>query len=239
MTIADTGRGFASAKVAASLGAFVPPMRIQASILARRERSVLDHLCEASPQWVTPDRLTAAGFIGAVVTAAGYVASNLSHAFLFLASFGLILNWFGDSLDGSLARYRKLERHRYGFFLDHSVDAGSNLLITIGLGLSPFVSMEVALFTLVGYLLLALFVFLSHQVSGALRLSFLGFGPTELRLIMVSLNTTMFLLGPLPITLLGREFSRYDVSVGILGLVLIGLFAVNTYRTVSQLARQA
>jgi len=238
MTIADTGRGFATPKAAASLGAFAPPIRIQTNILARSERSLLDRICEALPGWVTPDRLTVAGFFGGIVTAAGYVASNFSPAFLFLASFGLILNWFGDSLDGSLARHRKVERHRYGFFLDHSADAGSNLLITIGLGLSPFVSMEVALFTLVGYLLLALFVFLSHQVSGALRLSFLGFGPTEMRLIMVLLNTMMFLLGPLPVTLLGREFSRYDVWVGILGLVLIGLFAVNTFRTVAQLARQ-
>lgn len=239
MTIADTGRSFAAPEAVASRSAFSTPIRIQASILARGERGLLDRLCAALPDWVTPDRLTATGLVGGIVAGTGYVASNLSPAFLFLASFGLLLNWFGDSLDGSLARYRKLERHRYGFFLDHSTDAASNLFITIGLGLSPFVSMGAALFALIGYLLLALHVFLSHQVSGALRLSFLGFGPTEMRLIMVALNTAMFLLGPLPITILGREFSRYDIWVCILGLVLIGLFAGNTVRTASKLSRQA
>ena len=238
MTIADASRGFASAKPSVGAAVFRPPLRIQASILAGRERNLLNRLCGGLPDWVTPDILTAIGFVGAVATGVAYAATNISPIFLFLASIGLLINWFGDSLDGSLARYRKRERDRYGFFLDHSVDAFGNLFISFGLGLSPFVSMDVALFTLVGYLLLGLFVFLSQQVSGALRLSFLGFGPTELRLVMIVVNLAMFLLGPVPVRFMGREMPIHNFSVGALGLILICLFLGNVYRTARELARQ-
>ena len=238
MTVASSSRAFAPAKLKAGTGAFHPPARIQTSVLAPRERKLLDLLCQRLPHWVTPDLLTAIGVFGAVVAAAGYLASNLNPSFLFLASFGLIVNWFGDSLDGSLARYRQTERHRYGFFLDHSMDAFSNLIITVGLGLSPYVGMDVALFTLVGYLMLGVFVILSNHVSGAFRLSFLGFGPTELRLLLVFFNLMMFVLRPISLHVLGRVFSLHSISVGALGVVLVSLFLVNVYLTAAELARQ-
>ena len=238
MTVASSSRAFAPAKLVVGAAAFHPPARIQTSMLAPRERRLLDVLCHRLPDWVTPDLLTAIGVFGAVVAAAGYAASNLNPGFLFLASFGLIVNWFGDSLDGSLARYRQTERHRYGFFLDHSMDAFSNLIITVGLGLSPYVGMDVALFTLVGYLMLGVFVILSNHVSGAFRLSFLGFGPTELRLLLVFFNLMMFLLGPISLHVLGRVISLHSVSVGALGVVLVSLFLVNVYSTATELARQ-
>ena len=112
------------------------------------------------PAWVTPDRLTAVGALGAIVTASGYVASRWAPGFLFLASLGIVMNWFGDSLDGSLARHRRVERPKYGYFLDHSVDAANNLVFAIGLGLSPYVSMAAALFLLCSYYLLSIRVFL-------------------------------------------------------------------------------
>jgi archaetidylinositol phosphate synthase len=242
MTIASTSIGYAPASdfaVDAPVNAFRPGSRIQTSFLARGERKLLNRLCHSLPKWVTPDHLTAAGVIGAILTAAGYAASNLNPYFLFLASLGLIVNWFGDSLDGSLARYRKTERHRYGFFLDHSMDAVSNLIISVGLGLCPYVGMDAALFTLVGYLLLGVFVFLCNQVSGTFRLSFLGFGPTELRLVMVVFNLMMFILGPVTVHFNGRQISLHSVSVGTLGAILVGIFLVNVYRTATELARQA
>ncbi len=238
MTVASSNRAFAPAKLVVGTGVFHPPARIQTSMLAPRERKLLDVLCQWLPDWVTPDLLTALGVVGAVVAAAGYAASNVNSGFLFLASFGLILNWFGDSLDGSLARFRQTERHRYGFFLDHSMDAFSNLVITVGLGLSPYVGMGVALFTLVGYLMLGVFVILSNHVSGAFRLSFLGFGPTELRLLLVFLNLMMFVLGPIRLHVLGWVFSLHSVSVGALGVVLVSLFLVNVYLTATELSRQ-
>jgi archaetidylinositol phosphate synthase len=217
---------------------FKAPKRVQENILARFERRLLDGFCRRLPAWVTPDHLTALGVIGAVITAAGYIASNVQPRFFFLASLGLIVNWFGDSLDGSLARYRKEERPRYGFFLDHSVDAISNLIVMVGLGFSPYVGMEVALFILVGYLLMTLYVFIFNQVSGEFRLSFLYCGPTELRLLAIWFNLMMYLLGPVPLSILGRAVSLHAVSVGVSGAVLVVLFTTNVYRTARDLAHQ-
>ena len=238
MTIANAERSFVNGR---RIGVFVfhPAARVQSSILAPSERDFLTFLCARMPAWVTPDVLTAIGVFGAIVTAVGYFGTNASPNFLALASFGIIVNWFGDSLDGSLARYRGVERHRYGFFLDHSMDAASNLVIAIGLGLSPYVDMGAALFTLVGYLMLGLSVFLSTHVSGQLRLSFLGFGPTELRLTMILFNLALFIIGPVNVSLVGQTVSLHSVSVTILGAMLVGLFVFNVCRTASDLCSES
>jgi len=218
---------------------FRPPRRIQTNLLARSERQVLNALCEALPRWVTPDHLTALGIVGAVVTAIGYVASNWSPIFFFLASFGLVVQWFGDSLDGSLARYRKIERPRYGFFVDHSVDAASSLIIAIGLGASPYVGMDAALFVLAGYLSLGFFILLSHQVSGDFQLTFVNCGPTEMRLIVIGFNLSMYFLGPAIFTVFGHAMSLHAASVWLLGAVLVSVFMTNIFRTARELARQS
>ena len=217
---------------------FTPPRRIQTNFLAAVERRLLNRLCQALPTWVTPDHLTAFGVVGAFITAAGYLASNWRPGFFFLASFGLIVNWFGDSLDGSLARYRKAERPRYGFFVDHSVDAASSLIISVGLGLSPYVGMDAALFVLVGYLSLGFFILLSHEVSGDFRLTFLSCGPTEIRLIVIGFNLSMYFMGPVDFKVLGHTISLHAASVGLLAAVLICLFIVNIIKTARELARQ-
>ncbi len=230
MTIANPDRSFASPRRASAF-IFHPAARIQLSILATSERGFLNFLCSRMPRWITPDVLTATGVIGAIITAIGYLGTNMSPRFLALASFGIIVNWFGNSLDGSIARYRGVERHKYGFFLDHSMDAASNLIIAVGLGLSPYVDMGAALFTLVGYLMLGLSVFLSTHVSGKLRLSFLGFGPTELRLTMILFNIAIYAIGPVSVNLAGQAVSLHSVSVVILGTILVGLFVFNVCRT--------
>ena len=237
MTIASREGSFGQS---APLGAFVfhPAARVQASFLSSNERDFLDFLCSRMPSWVTPDALTALGVFGAILTAAGYIGTNISPRFLALASFGLVVNWLGDSLDGSLARHRGIERPQLGFFLDHSMDAVSNLIIAVGLGLSAYVSMGAALFTLVGYLLLGLSVFLSTHVSGKFRLSFLGFGPTELRLAMIAFNLALFLVGPRSVKLIGQSISLHSVSVALLGSILVGLFIFNVCRTASELSRR-
>src|ERR1019366_8927020 len=107
------------------------------------------------------------------------------------------MHWFGDSLDGSLARYRRIERPRYGHFLDFSVDVISSLMIMLGVGLSAYVRLDVALFALVGYYMLWLFVLLNCQVSRNLQLSFLAAGPTEFRLVLIGLNCWMYFGGNL------------------------------------------
>ena len=123
-----------------------PVQRIQQNILAVSERRLLTWLASRMPPSVTPDRLTSIGFIGAALVAAGYALSAFYVGWLWLSVVAYFINWFGDSLDGSLARFRKIERPKFGYFIDHSTDALGNMLIVLGLGLSPFLRMVVALF---------------------------------------------------------------------------------------------
>ena len=110
--------------------------RIQTSILNAAEKKVLVWLAQRQPKWMTSDILTAIGFFGALVIAAGYILVNQNVAFLWLASLGLVINWYGDSLDGTLARVRNTQRPVYGYYLDHTVDGINESLMFVGLGLS-------------------------------------------------------------------------------------------------------
>jgi phosphatidylglycerophosphate synthase len=142
------------------------PKRIQENLTAGLERRLLNWICQRLPLWWTPDRLTALGFFGAVLIAVGYAASNWGRDWLWLSVFGYCLNWFGDSLDGSVARYRKIERPNYGYFIDHSLDALANTIFIIGMGLSPYMRMDTALFGLAGYLLLSIHLHLGEGLRG-------------------------------------------------------------------------
>lgn len=185
---------------------------------------------------MTPDRLTAIGMVGAVLVFVGYVASNLSGAWLLVALSGYVVQWFGDSLDGSLARYRRIERPSYGYFLDHSCDGLATLLIVAGIGLSPFVIMDVALLALAGYLLMSIHAFLSARVNGELKLSYGFAGPTEMRLVLMALTAAMMFDNPNQ-DLIG-EASTFDVLVGLIGAILISVFVVQTLTVARQLDRQ-
>lgn len=200
--------------------------RIQENWLAVRERRILNWLCARMPPSVTPDRLTAIGMVGATMVFAGYVASNLGPAWLLLSLVGYAIQWFGDSMDGSLARFRRIERPSYGYFIDHSCDGLANLLIVGGIGLSPFVTMDVAMVALAGYFLMSMHAFLAARVIGELRLSYLAAGPTELRLFLMALTVAMMVVGP-DRDVIGR-ISGFDLIVGTIGAILIMLFIVQT-----------
>ncbi|MCC6827028.1 MAG: CDP-alcohol phosphatidyltransferase family protein [Novosphingobium sp.] len=209
--------------------------RIQQNVLARSERRLLNWLCARMPAWIMPDHLTTIGMIGACAIFAGYAASNLAVGWLGLSIAGYVLQWFGDSMDGSLARYRAIERPSYGYFIDHSCDGLATLLILAGMGASPFVRMDVALIALSGYLLLSIHAFLSARVIGELKLSYLSAGPTELRFLLIGLTVLMMVQG------VGRNHSGslfgFDVFVGSVGIILIVLFAGQTLVTGRRLAR--
>jgi len=136
-----------------------------------------------------------------------------------------VVHWFGDSLDGSLARFRHVERPAFGYFLDHSIDALGTFLAVGGLGLTPFMRGDVALFTVAAYLMLSVHVFLSARVVGEVRLSYLFGGPTELRLVLIAITLAMLGFGVVPI---GLGFSAYDLVVGGIGLILVGIFVSHT-----------
>lgn len=208
--------------------------RIQENVLARNERRLLTWLCARMPRWVTPDKLTFFGMVGALMVFAGYLASNLGDAWLWLSIAGYVVHWFGDSMDGSLARFRKIERPRYGYFLDHSCDGLATTLVVAGIGLSGYVLLEVALVALAGYLLLSIHAFLSVRVMGELKLSYLNAGPTELRLVLIGMTLAMIAAGSHPV--LFDTFTWFDLFVGAIGTLLIVLFVLQTIATARRLA---
>ncbi len=217
---------------------FQSPDRILTSILAARERALLNWLCPRMPGWVTPDRLTAVGTIGIAIASLGYVASNWRPEFLFLASVGVAMNWFGDSLDGSLARHRRIERPRYGFFLDHSVDAINMLIFAAGLGLSPYVSMDAALFLLCGHYLLSIHVFHLAQINRELQLTHAYFGPTELRLLTIAFNCLIYAVGPFELEVMGSKTSIYSLLVLLEATAFVMVFVSSAYATAQKLRSQ-
>jgi phosphatidylglycerophosphate synthase len=206
-----------------------PVRRIQENILARGERRLLTWLCARLPAWVKPDYLTGLGTAGALVVFAGYAASLRDPVWLWVAIAGYVIHWFGDSLDGSLARFRKIERPRFGYFIDHSADGIGNLLILGGLGTSPFVRLDVALFALAGYYLLSIHAFLAARVVGELKLSYVAAGPTELRLVLIAMTLCMMAFGPVPSPL--PALSWFDLIVAPVGAILILLFIIQTIVT--------
>jgi len=214
-----------------------PHERVNDILFGPWERPALQWLAEHMPRWVTPDVLTSIGVIGSLMSFAGYWASSSAAAFLWLASLGLVINWFGDSLDGTLARFRKIERPRFGFFIDHTVDAISETLIVFGLGLSPYVSFEIAAVALIGYLLMSVLVYVRTYVSGVFRISYGHFGPTEVRMIIIALNAVLFFVGVRKVSLWFGEVSIYDVAIGGLGVALICVFLVSTAVEGRQLAK--
>ena len=213
-----------------------PISRIQENLLARSERMLLNWLCARMPNWVTPDKLTLVGMVGAGMVLAGYVCSNIAENWLWLTIAGYIVQWFGDSTDGSLARYRNIERPRYGYFLDHSCDGLATTLIVVGIGLSPYVGLKVALIALAGYLLLSIHAFLSVRVLGELKLSYLNLGPTELRFVLIALTIAMMFFGLGPGWF--GQINGFDIFVGLVGTLLVTLFASQTLRTAARLAKE-
>ncbi len=213
-----------------------PIERIQENVLARSERRLLTWLCARMPAWVFPDLLSSIGMAGAVLILAGYAGSNWSPDWLWLCVVGFALHWFGDSLDGSLARFRKIERPRYGYFLDHSADALGTTMIVGGIGLSPYLSLESALLALVGYLMMSIHAFLSVRVFAELRLSYLALGPTEIRVILVALTMVMYFAGPGE-PLYG-SFNGYDLFAFAAAALMIALFIVQTVQKGRVLARE-
>jgi len=215
-----------------------PINRIQQNLLARSERRLLNWICPRLPGWVTPDRLTAFGFMGAVITGLGTALAGHDHDWLWFAILGYIVNWFGDSLDGSLARHRRAERPLFGYFIDHSTDALAIAAIAIGFGFSPWVRMDVALATLGAYYLLAIHTFLAARLVAEFRLSYLAAGPTELRIGLIAISLWIYLSGPAETELrLGREaFTLFDLVLAGLAAILVVLYTVQTGITARQLA---
>ncbi|MBN1924757.1 MAG: CDP-alcohol phosphatidyltransferase family protein [Prolixibacteraceae bacterium] len=168
--------------------------RVHKSVLSRAEKRLLIWIAQRLPESIKPDHLTAIGLFGSLLTGTGYVLTNFGAGFLWLASFGFVLNWFGDSLDGTLARVRKKQRPLYGFFIDHNVDAITTLIICVGAGISPYVSLDVSLLVMGGYFMLSIFTYINTYLNNTFKISYNGFGPTEFRIAVIIVNTLFYFL---------------------------------------------
>ncbi len=203
--------------------------RVHASFLSRHEAAVLRFLVVRLPSRVTPDGMTAVGLAGAFLVFLGYILTNLSMAWLWLASIGLVINWFGDSLDGTLARHRQIERPRYGFFVDHNVDVVSTILIALGVGFTVWLRMDVALLLLAGYLALAVMTFVRSVVHRRMHVDAFGFGPTEMRLLILCANLFFANIEVSKHEFLGVSGTIWDLIGVLVAIFLFGLFVVSFF----------
>lgn len=194
--------------------------RIQTSLLNNAEKKVLIRLAKRQPKWMTSDMLTYIGVFGSALYMLGGWLANTNIHFLWLASLGLIIHWYGDSLDGTLARVRNTQRPVYGFFIDHSLDAVTTCMIFIGSGLSPVFRMDVALFILIGYLCLSVYTYICTILKGEFRLTYAAMGPTEFRLLLILINM-LYLYVPC----MKRHYNLGQYDLGLFDIigVLVGL----------------
>ncbi len=195
--------------------------RRQTSLLAPLERVCLNWLAGNMPLWVKPDHLTLLGFAAMLIAGASYACAKWSPvAALLVVNLCLALNWFGDSLDGTLARARNKQRPRYGFYVDHIIDAFGIMFTICGLALSGLMSWNIALGVLVIYFMLSIDVYLATYTIGTFRISFYKFSPTELR-ILLAIGNLRAMSHPTT-RVLGDKYLFFDIGA----LVAIGLMAV-------------
>lgn len=213
-------------------------VRVQTNLVAQVERRLLNWLCRQMPASVSPDHLTAIGFGGAALSGFGYWATAWRREFVFVACLGLFLQWFGDSLDGSLARHRGADRPKIGYFIDSSVDCLSMVVIMVGVGASYYASMEAALFALVGYLLMTVHVFLRTIVTGRHQLSFVSCGPTEIRMALIIFSLMVYAFDLKEIDVAGIEIRPFSLALFLFAGVIAIVFCVDTFKTASLLIDQ-
>ena len=199
--------------------------RKQLSMLAAAEKRTLIWLAHRLPAWVNSDHLTLLGFVAMFAAGLCYWLARYDRRALVLVIVALAVNWFGDSLDGTLARVRNRLRPRYGFYVDHVTDAIGTAFLMGGLALSSYMSPYIALGLLISFLLLSIEVYLTTYTIGAFHLSFWSFGPTELRALLCIGNIALF-WRPV-VTIAGRQYLLFDVggAIGICGMLAMLIWA--------------
>ena len=194
-------------------------IREHGSILAPVEKRALIWTAERLPRWINSDHLTLLGLSAMAVAGVAFLASHWHDASLFIVVGALGVNWFGDSLDGTVARVRNQQRPMYGFYVDHVINIVGALFLLGGFALSPYMSPVVALMLLVAYLMLSAEVYLATHACGIFRVSLLKVGPTELCILLAF--ATLYLLNQSWVELGGNVYLLFDVG----GIVAVaGMF---------------
>ncbi len=221
---------------AKTVAGFRQEKRVQESFTAAAERRALNWLALRLPPWINSDHLTILGSLGMLLAAASYAIARWHRWGLLLATFFLAVNWFGDSLDGTLARLRNRQRPRYGFYVDHLLDSIGALFLMTGLAFSGLMNPWVAIALLVTFLLLSIEVYLTTYTLRSFQLSYGKFGPTEIRIALAIGNLALYFRdGP---RVLGERFLLLDVGglVGIAGMAI--MLIVSAIRHTVQLYRE-
>jgi phosphatidylglycerophosphate synthase len=211
-------------------------VREHRSLLAEAEKRLLVRIAGRLPGWVTSDQLTVLALGAMCAAGAGFALARWDVRFLWIVIVALAVNWFGDSLDGTLARVRRAERPRYGFYVDHVVDIVGAAALFAGMACSTFMSPIVALSILVLYLLVSAEVFLATAAHGVFRLSVAGIGPTELR-ILLAVGVVALRGDPRVDLGAAGQYRLFDVGGAIAACCLAATLAVAVWRNIRTLAR--
>jgi len=217
---------------------FHDAQREQTSILAPLESAALQGLVRRMPRWVNSDHLSVLGLVAMLLAGVFYAASKQNPLMLHLVNLCIFLNWFGDSLDGTLARYRNRLRPRYGFYVDHIIDTFGALFLIFGLALSGYMSERVAAGVLIVFLMLAINSYLTAYALGVFKISQWKMGPTEMRLLLIIGN--IFLIYRPHTRIRGHVYLLYDVGgvVSIIGMAFILVFlSIKNTHTLYELER--
>jgi phosphatidylglycerophosphate synthase len=193
---------------------------------AAAEKRLLVWMAERMPSWVNSDHLTLLGFFGMIFAGLSFWAASYNRLALAFVVVGLAVNWFGDSLDGTLARVRNKLRPRYGFYVDHIMDIFGVMALLSGLAFSIYMSPVVAGGLLMAYMLLNIDIYLATHVFGVFKLSVWKFGGTELRMLL-AVGVLALAFRP-EVTLAGETYLLFDVAgvIGIAGIFLMAVISV-------------
>ena len=215
---------------------FREAQRSLTSVLAPLEKRTLLWLAARLPWWVNSDHLTGLALAAMLLAGLSYWLASVSSAGLLLVVACLAVNWFGDSLDGTLARVRQHQRPRYGFYVDHVVDAVGAVFLLGGMGMSGYMSPMVALTLLVAYLLLLVETFLATYSLGTFTMSYFKVGPTELR-ILLAVGNIVLLVHPMA-EIFGRRYRLFDVGgvVATMGMAVTLIVAITKHARTLYLA---
>jgi archaetidylinositol phosphate synthase len=200
---------------------FRDAVRLQEALTAPLERRVLASLARRTPEWIGPDHMTALGFAAQFLAGLCYAAARWSVFGLLGATIFIAMNWLGDSLDGSLARFRNRLRPRYGFYVDHMVDTFGAIFMMAGLGASGYLHWQVSAALLTAFLALSIQSYLAAYTLGDFQLAHAWFGPTEIRILMMAGNVALLLFAR--VELFGREFFLLDIAGAIATVAMFGM----------------
>jgi phosphatidylglycerophosphate synthase len=213
--------------------AFKTATRDQQSVLTSHEKRTLHWIAARLPHWVHPDHLTILGFAGMILTGLSYYLAQWDRRMLLVGILFLAINWFGDSLDGTVARYRNRLRPRYGFYVDHIVDAFGIFLLMAGFGLSGYMSLPIAMAFLITYYLMIIEIYLATYTVGVFKLSYGIWGPTELR-VMLAIGNIAMMFKPY-VKVAGHRFLLADVGAAVAIPLIVAVTIIGALRNTTRL----